>query len=178
MVRDSSRRLMLVFLACLSFVVLSLHTPTVHAEINDRVAVHLTSIDPYTISNDGTIKLSGTITNTSDEPITNLTVQLWRDATPLTSPFMVDEAIRHPHSGGASMHSGDAVHVFSDPLAPGQTRDFDVSASLRGDAAELLYFSIPNAAYQVGVEVLGTLSDQGYSLIGEANSFVVYPGDD
>ncbi len=148
-----------------------------HAHAQDSpLEIIVNPIDPISIGDSGDLKITGTITNHSDHVLSDITVCLWRDATPLDSVKLFKDAIHNDPLGGAVMYSDSASEYVDTDLAPGQSHPFSVSASLSGLKDELLYLSIPNAVYQVGVNV-HAYSDQGDDIVARARSFVTYASD-
>lgn len=142
----------------------------------DQIQVELESVNPATLGNEGDLVLSGTVTNTTEEPLTDLGVQLWRDARPITSLDVLAEAVEANGGSGAVMQSAPAHDYLGDgSLGPGQTKQFTVRAAMGSDAEEQLWLSQPGAAYRIGVEVR-SMSSWNDSWLGAARTVISLPG--
>ncbi len=149
-----------------------------HARAADEVAVHLTSITPTVLSASGELVISGTITNQSSDTLRQVEVRLWRDATPLTTLGRLQQAVAGTNPAGEVMDAATARQPVNpeEGLAPGASASFTVRADLGPDAAEQLWLSVPDAAYQVGVSVFGRPAVEGYRQLGQAHALMPYPG--
>lgn len=148
------------------------------AQTDDPIAVEISSITPTLIGSTGTLSISGTLANTAGEPVDSIQVRLWRDATPLASGKAVAASL-DPESGSAGASMTTAAASIDGTLAPGESREFSVHASLDAPAgAEPLYLNVPHAAYRVGVEVFGATASGGFERIGFDFGYVTYPADD
>ncbi|WP_341728479.1 DUF6049 family protein [Brooklawnia sp.] len=168
----SGVRLLGVLLGLLMLVA-GLPVASSHAEEPTEVLVELTSLAPATLSGSGELVISGRVTNQADQPLSQLTAHLWRDATPITTLSSLNAAEADPQASGEVMQSSDAVASLGDDgtLAPGASADFTVRADLGSDAAEQSWLSQPDAVYQVGVEVFS-----GPRELGGSSALVGYPG--
>lgn len=145
-----------------------------------EVSVQLTNITPETLGTSGDLTIRGTVTNSTDTDLRQVRVSLWRDATPLLTLADLARVSAGDHQSGAVMESPEAsVLIKPDAaLAPGETVEFSVHASLTPQAAEQLWLSEPGAAYQIGVEVYGLDGWGAYQRLGRATALAVYPGAD
>ena len=168
----SGVRLLGVLLGLLMLVA-GLPVASSHAEEPTEVLVELTSLAPATLSGSGELVISGRVTNQADQPLSQLTAHLWRDATPITTLSSLNAAEADPQASGEVMQSSDAVASLGDDgtLAPGASADFTVRADLGSDAAEQSWLSQPDAVYQVGVQVFS-----GPRELGGSSALVGYPG--
>lgn len=165
-------------ICALFLVVSSLLTRPVAAGADDgagHVEVILTSVTPSVLAASGELVLSGTVTNTGTEPLTALTVRLWRDARPITTLDVMDLASATNSTSGAVMQSPSARDDLGDgSLAVGETKQFTVRAEMGADAAEQTWLSQEGAAYRIGVEV-DSLARWNDAPLGEARTFIALP---
>lgn len=143
-----------------------------------EVGVMLTTISPTVLSASGELAISGTVTNQSSEALQGVTVYLWRNATPIVTLARLTAAIEDPEPGGAVLQSASAHQLIRDgePLEPGASAEFSVTAEFGPQVSEQTWLSQPAAAYLVGVEVFGWSSGDGYRLLGRATAPIAYPG--
>lgn len=113
------------------------------------LSVSIESLTPAIPEADGTIELRGTITNTSDQPVTAVAAVLRVSPTPLTSRGEIPEVL-----AGAGQRTGQPIAgtrtELTDALAPGATIPFTLTA----DVADLPVASA--GAYVTGAEALGS----------------------
>ena len=141
------------------------------------VEVTLTQVSPSVLASSGELVLTGTVTNNGSEPLTALTVRLWRDARPITSLDLMDPSSANSTSG-AVMQSPSARDDLGDgSLAVGETKPFTVRAEMGSDAPEQTWLSEPGAAYRIGVEV-DSLARWDDEPLGEARTFIALPGSE
>lgn len=154
--------------------------PVASARADGQVSITLTSISPTVLTNSGELVISGTLTNLSDEPLGAVEVALWRDATPLRSLDAIDRALTSDRPGGAVMESATARMELNSgaPIPAGGKADFTVRSGLGPDAAEQLWLSEPDAAYQVGVQAFGRLGTGPHQQVGHASTVIAYPGSE
>lgn len=154
--------------------------PVASARADGQVSISLTSISPNVLTNSGELVISGTLTNLSDESLDGVEVALWRDATPLRTLDAVDRALASDRPGGAVMESASARISLNSgaPIPAGGTADFTVRSGLGPDAAEQLWLSEPDAAYQVGVQAFGRLGSGPHQQLGHAGTLIAYPGSE
>ncbi len=152
--------------------------PTSLADQDDELAITVTSISPTVLRADGNLIITGVLTNQSDQPLRGVSVHLWRDATPIVSLPQLDAALEREVLGGAVLESPPAQQVINDgdPLQPGETAEFSVSAALGSHAEEQTWLSQPDSAYLVGVEVRGWSGAGSYGVLGHATAPLPYPG--
>lgn len=172
--------LLLVLLVVLASIpVLGLVTASdSHAQDAEELGVTISSISPTVLRADGNLVITGVLSNQSDQPLRGVSVHLWRDATPIVSLPQLDAALDREMTGGAVLESPPAQQVINDgdPLEPGETAEFSVSAVLGSAAEEQTWLSQPDAAYLVGVEVRGWSATGSYGVLGHATSPLPYPG--
>lgn len=137
------------------------------------VAVTSVSADSLTLSeSDSEIKVSGKITNTSDQPMTWVRAEFWLDPEPLRT---LPEVTAAPNQDAAvptgrtltSLDSGNRMQVTAyqsdgevEVLESGATRNFEVSATL----SELAFKT--EGAYRVGVHVYALNHTGDVQLVG------------
>lgn len=150
---------------------LALGTSLVYADDEQpRLDVTISALSPDYLGSSGTLTISGTVRNPGVETLPDVSVGLWRDATPLTTASQLWAADKQ--SGGGAVSLADTARVSLGELAPGATKKFTVSASLDPDSAsEPLWLSQRDAAYRIGVEARS--SD---AVVGSARTTIANPG--
>ena len=125
--------------------------PSFADEQAPRLDVVVTQMSPQYVTTTGEISIIGTVKNPGSSALNNVSVGLWRDATPLTTPAQLKTALDQPGGGAVSNASGASMNLGS--VEPGETKNFKVSASLDpGNDSEPLWLSQQDAAYRIGVE--------------------------
>lgn len=143
----------------------------------NQVQVSLETVTPTVLGTSGELRLHGTVTNTTDAVLEDLTVSLWRDARPITSLALLNQATAMNSASGAVMQSPSARDELGDgTLDPGETKEFTVRAEMGADAAEQTWLSAPGAAYRIGVEV-DSLTRWSDEPLGAARTFIALPGE-
>lgn len=148
-------------------------TPTpAQAEPAAPVQVELTDLSPTVLSADATVRLSGRITNTSDQTITSPQVLLWRDLAPITSTEQLDATLASPPTLPIGARVVEVPSAYTQHLpaemAPQQTFEFTVSAPVKA-----LGLPSPNALYLLGVHVRGVY-DRMNQTVGRARTFAPF----
>lgn len=144
--------------------------PSFADEQAPRLDVVVTQMSPQYVTTTGEISIIGTVKNPGSSALNNVSVGLWRDATPLTTPAQLKTALDQSGGGAVSNASGASMNLGS--VEPGETKNFKVSASLDpGNASEPLWLSQQDAAYRIGVEA----RSDGL-LVGAARTAIVNPG--
>ena len=153
---------------------LAIPAPARAAEPEALVAITLTSMTPALPERDGTISLTGRVTNVSGSPVSNLQAILWRASDPLDTPESLDRALASAADDpfGRRLFRRDYQNIPSETdrtLAPGASTDF----SLTTDVAAL---DLPRAegVYLFGVHVRGRTVDdpQRDQTLGRARTFL------
>ncbi|MFV0429689.1 MAG: hypothetical protein ACK5KO_09735, partial [Arachnia sp.] len=146
-------------------------TPLVSVRIEAISSPVLEVTDPSQV-----VQLSGTLTNDSDQDITYTAVNFWSSGTALETPSDVAEALisdnNDPIGTRTQPSSEESGHVQvltrADPLKPGQTMEFSVSATISE-----LGFTQPEAAYLVGVHITGIPAEGGRQVVGRGRLLAV-----
>jgi hypothetical protein len=140
-----------------------LPSPTASAaDPESWVSISIDSMSPALPSRDGTIRLTGTISNTSTEPLNRLQAVLWRSLDPISDAEGMDRAL----ASAANEPLGSRVRpgrIFQNlpsdtnrTLAAGQSTSFDLTADVDN-------FELPaeDAVYLIGVQVRGRVGTSG-----------------
>lgn len=129
------------------------------AEPEALVSIILTSITPAVPQRDGTITLTGQVTNTSDGPLSNLQAVLWRSRDPILATESLTRALESAADDpiGERLFKRDYQNIPSEAdrtLAPNKSTTF----SLTTDVANL---DLPRAdgIYLFGVHIRGQTAD-------------------
>ncbi|HET9873233.1 MAG TPA: hypothetical protein VFP89_11670 [Propionibacteriaceae bacterium] len=142
--------------------------PAAAAEPVPSVSITLTSIDPSLPRRDGTVTLTGRVTNVTDEPLFRLQAIFWRNRAPITSRTDLTQTLAAPSNepSGARLTSSfqDLYSAASPYLNPGQSASF----ALRAKVTDL---DLPSAGgvYLMGVHVL---QNGDLTAVGRARVFV------
>lgn len=130
--------------------------PAAAEEPDSFVSVSIDKLEPALPTRDGTITLSGTITNTSDAPLTDLRVYLWRSTDPITDTeqmaTVLDSEADAP-IGRRIVNVATSRFPAEENIAldPEQTKPFTVSAPVSA-----LTLPQVDGVYLAGVHVRGT----------------------
>jgi len=131
--------------------------PTATAdEPKPLASISLSSISPALPARDGTITLSGRVTNTSNTPLVRLQALLWRDQAPITD----DDGLQQTLNSDSDQPLGrrlfrepgafQDLYTAAEPtLEPGRSATFTVSARVSD-----LALPSTDGVYLVGVHVL------------------------
>jgi hypothetical protein len=119
-------------------------------------SVTLASIEPSLPRRDGTITLTGRVTNTSKDPIVRPQACFWRDQAPITDADGLDQALASDSNQPLGARLCNTPPQFDDlyeparpELAPGRSASFSVTARVAD-----LAFAPTDGVYLVGVQVL------------------------
>lgn len=167
---------LLALLAVLAVGVLGLvpATTAAAAEPEALVTITLTSLSPARPTRDGTVTVTGRVTNVSDTPVSNLQAILWRSADPLSTAEAMTRALKSESDDpiGRRLFERDYQNIPNEDdrtLAPGASTTF----RLRTAVAKL---DLPRAdgIYLFGVHVRGRTVDdpQRDQTLGRARTFL------
>jgi hypothetical protein len=140
------------------------------AEPEPLVSIALTSLSPSLPQRDDTITLTGTVTNTSQEPLARPRAYLWRNQAPITDSEGFQQALESAANeplGRRLVDEGSFDDLYDDSspeLAPGARAGFRVTAKVAD-----LDLSPTNGIYLMGVHVL---QDNRPPAVGRARVFV------
>lgn len=155
-----------------ALVITGLALPAAVAD-TDPLAIDITAVTPTVLTNSGNLVVAGIIRNVSTTPVDDISVWLWRDATPLTHGLQLQRSVGN--EGGAASQDPQAS-VLIDRLEPNGSARFSVQASLDpNQAVEPLWLNQPDAAYRVGVEAYGRTAGQPITLVGASRFFMAHP---
>jgi len=133
-----------------------LAAPSAHAdEPESSVSITLTSLSPALPDRDGRITLTGRVTNTSPDPVSNLQAVLWRYSEPLLTADDVDRTLASPADDpeGRRLYDRDYQNIPSEQdrtLAPGASTTFRLSTDVSA-----LDLPQQDGVYLVGVHIRG-----------------------
>ncbi len=137
-------------------------TPAQAAPPKAYVSVSMDAMSPALPARDGTVRLRGRVTNTSEVELTNLQATFWRSLDPIENPEAMTKAL----ASEADDPLGKRVQPLTtfEPipskadrtLAPQESTDFD----LKVDVADLELLPT-DAVYLIGIHVLGQLEGVG-----------------
>lgn len=137
--------------------------PVAPAAAADRVRVDLTSMSPSIATPGDTITLNGTVTNTSDAPLSSLQAYFWRDQRLRTTRDQLDAA----SAPVGARHLPSFVTVGTDgALYPGERADFTVTMPM-----SRLGVPSSDGVTMVGVHIRGT-DDSGNATLGRARAWL------
>ncbi|CUR55047.1 conserved exported hypothetical protein [metagenome] len=139
----------------------------------DPLEVSISGINPAVIPKRGPLKLSGTITNVSDDAWSLINVYSWISYQPLTSTDQLDlNAESDPYQQVGERIVEPETDLRIDRLEPGETASYTVS--IPHDILTA-YIVAPETAgvYRIGIQTLGTSVDgRPETAIGRAYSYV------
>ena len=135
------------------------------------LTIHLTSVSPAAIPSSGPITISGTVTNSSDETWTSVSLYPLTSSTPMT----VHSQLVAAAASDPSTVIGDRIVQDGSPvgdLAPGETRSFTLVLRHR-DLPSQPKDGVPGV-YWLGVHALGSGSESGSDTVadGRARTFM------
>lgn len=141
-----------------------------------RAQITFDAMTPSLPSRGGRITLSGRVKNTTDQPISNLQVLLWRDQSPITAHDGLTAAIESDATTpfGARVVTEGAYQTVTPEdhpsLAPGAEVPFEVSA-------EVADLELPSTGgvYLIGAHALGQLGAGGVETLGRNRLFMPLP---
>ena len=136
------------------------------------VTVEMSSLTPASATGDGTLTITGRITNASSVDLRLVQVYLWRDTTPLTTREQFSAYLASTITFPVGARAVDREHgvwqqvtsAKKPVFGPGQAADFKVSAPIK-----LLGFGTPGL-YPVGVQVRAQVPDGSTLTVGRARS--------
>jgi hypothetical protein len=149
---------------------------TTPAEAAEPAAAEI-ELTAVTVTDSG-LALDGVVSNTGSTPLWHAEIILWRDPVPITSRQQLEDTLQiDPAAGsGSRLTSPSTVYQIvsgaTDPLQPGQSQSFSLSASwgdlrLRGN----------DGVYLVGAHLVASPSPEpDGSLVVRARTLVVKPG--
>jgi hypothetical protein len=117
------------------------------------VSVTITGMSPQWATAKATITVTGTVTNVSKDPITDLSVQLDASDQAFSNPTEFESYLAAPEQAGSAVAS---PHEISRALRPGQSAGWRIS--FRAKAAGLTAFGVYPVTAQVNADVAGSLS--------------------
>lgn len=131
--------------------------PTASADEPDALAsISLSSISPSLPKRDGTITLSGRVTNTSEAPLVRPQALLWRDQAPIVDGDGLQQALdsdpNQPLGRRLFQEPGAFQNLYTADkpnLEPGRSATFSVSARVKD-----LALAPTDGVYLIGVHVL------------------------
>jgi hypothetical protein len=144
------------------------------AEPQAFVSITLTSMTPALPARDGTVEVTGKVTNVSDSPVSNLQAILWRSSEALQSAESVTRALGSAADDpiGRRLFDQDYQNIPSEAdrtLAPGKSTTFALTT-------EVANLDLPRAdgIYLFGVQVRGrTVDDPARDqTLGRARTFL------
>ena len=123
------------------------------------VTATIASVTPTVATKDGDVTITGQVTNVSGQPVTYARAALWTSGQALTTPDALTQALSDPPAGGRVTYDSRASTPLGSPatatsmtgtLSAGATVGFTVTSTMSA-----LGMATPNAAYLLGVQVLG-----------------------
>lgn len=173
--------LVLSLLVALPLVTLGAATPASAARPDgeiQRAQIEFDSMDPALPERDGTITLTGTVTNTTDEPISNLQVLLWRDQSPITDPEGLSAAIESDATtpwGARMLDIGQFQTITNEQmpaLAPGASARFQIGADV-----EAMELPSTGGVYLIGAHALGQVGGEATETLGRNRLLMPLPAE-
>jgi hypothetical protein len=117
------------------------------------VSVTITGMSPQWATPKKAVTVSGTVTNVSKDPITDLSVELEASSVAFSSPAQFEAYVTQPEQAGAAVA---APHEIPGALRPGQSAGWRISFTAK--TAGLTAFGVYPLTAQVNADVAGTLS--------------------
>ena len=119
----------------------------------DPLRVTLTEMTPSSIPQKGPIQLSGTVTNTSEEPYEDVKLYPVVSPTPIGDATAVAQAADSDPltTASGSRLTGEGQYADLDTIAPGSSRSF----TLRIPRKDIAFITAPGV-YWIGAQALGT----------------------
>lgn len=144
------------------------------AEPEALVSITLTTLTPSLPARDGTITVTGRVTNVTKERLYRLQAIFWRDQGPITTPEGVEQALASESNvplGNRASDYYDDLYTADDPyLEPGASATFTLTAPVAS-----LQLSPTDGVYLMGVHVL----QNGVPVaVGRARTFVPVLADE
>jgi hypothetical protein len=171
------RGLLVTVLATASLLLTTVAAPA-PAQASEPVAllsITLTSLKPTLPTRDGTISVTGRVTNITKDRLYRLQAIFWRNQAPITTREGMDQALSSASNDplGARLYQRDFQDLYTtaDPyLEPGKSVDFSLKVRVRD-----LELSPTDGVYLMGVHVL---QNGNPVAIGRARLFVPIVGDE
>ncbi|MFC3997885.1 DUF6049 family protein [Nocardiopsis sediminis] len=129
---------------------------------DDAAPLIIEEITPTAVEEDSTVRVTGTVTNTTDSPLDEVTVRLRYSATPFGSRSELDDYADH----GADLPATGPTATVDGPIEPGESADYTVEA----DAEDLGLGAF--GVYPLSVEAAGPSG----GALGEQHTFLPYRG--
>ena len=139
-----------------------LPTPAQAASPESWLSVSIDSMSPAVPERDGTVRLGGTVRNTSDVTLTRLQAVLWRSLDPIQDREGMQQALiakSNEPLGSRVKPQTIFENIPSDDdqtLSPGESTDFDLTADV-----EEMELPDEDGVYLVGVQVRGRVEAGG-----------------
>ncbi len=141
---------------------LCLPQPANAADPESWLSVSIDGMSPAVPERDGTVRLTGTVRNTSEVPLTRLQAVLWRSLDPISDREGMDQALAAPANeplGARVKPQTISENIPSDDdrtLDPGQSTDFDLTADVDD-------FELPDeeGVFLIGVQIRGRAETGG-----------------
>jgi hypothetical protein len=141
------------------------------------ISVTLTLVTPDVLVEDTVVTISGTVTNTTAETMSDLRVALWSDSSSITTMRVFRDALEaEPHSTIWEPETDadaaiDNLVAVSGTLPPGESTTFSVSGLVSGEDSLDLE---PGGVYAIGVQVWQG-DDDWYEPVGEGRVLMAFP---
>lgn len=154
-----------------------LPSPARAAEPETWLTISIDSMSPAVPQRDGTVRLAGTVRNSSDVRLTRLQAVLWRSLDPISDREGMDQALASPANeplGGRVRPQSISENIPSDndrTLDPGEATAFDLTAAVED-------FELPDedGIYLIGVQVRGRRDGGGGDeILGRGRIFMPLP---
>jgi hypothetical protein len=148
--------------------------PAAAADPESWVSISIESMSPALPGRDGTVRLAGTVRNTSTETLSDLQAVLWRSLDPIYDREGMDGALASAANDplGARVQPGRLFeNIPSDSdrtLQPGEATEFDLTADIED-------FELPedDAVYLIGVQVRGRVgASDNDEILGRGRIFM------
>lgn len=168
-------RALMLALACMLTLVGAMSSPPSAQAAEGQVTIELDSVTPDTLSANGTVTITGRVTNTSARAMTQVQVSFWRSTDPVTNDadfdLLVGSAWDVPIGarGTAEENLFNITNEQAPTFEPGQTGTFTVTASV-----EQLAFTnpAPGTVYLLGVHVRAVPVGDLNQTVGRARVFL------
>lgn len=179
--RPAPLRALLLALACLLALVGAWAAPSPRAlAAEGLVTITLDQVTPDTLSPDATVTITGTVTNTSNQPMTQVQVSFWRSSDPVTTTTdltrLLDSAWDVPIGArGTAEHQLHNITSEDSPtFEPGATTTFSVTSTV----SELTLTNPgPGTVYLMGVHVRGIPVGDVNQTVGRSRVFLPWQSD-
>ncbi|MFV0451934.1 MAG: DUF6049 family protein [Propioniciclava sp.] len=167
-----------VLICCWVLILITLITgPAVPpASAEDTVTLRLQSAQVHGAGSDARIRLSGTVTNDTAEPVYDLTVAVWRSTQVLRSRSAVTDALTAATAPAGRHLREEAVRVVEDDtaFAPGESRTVTLNATL-----DDIGIVEDDASYWTGLTATSRPAEGGgTAVVATARTLVTVPSED